>query len=398
MDAYHCNVVVVGGGIAGLWTANRLIRKGCSVVVLESNALGGGQTLASQGILHGGVKYGIDGANRDIALRLRELPPRWLACLEDRGEVALGKVRVLAREQHLWSRDRFLGGFASAMARKAMQGDVEEVPKHNWPEVFQKNPPSGSLYVVKELVLDTLSAVTALAKPLEGNLVAGTIERFVRGESGLESLEVALVDGTPVRLQGDAFVFAAGAGNESACQALGFGPAATQRRPLRMVLARGLGFPLYGHCVTASPKPRATITSNPLSQDWVWYLGGEIAEKGALLDPLETLERTKKEMERMLPAVPWDSVEWACHYVDRAEPRDSSGQLPPEPHVLAHGNTLIAWPAKLVYAPLLADKLLASPILSSLPPAASQPSDFSALPPARIGRLPWDLPVSWSRL
>ncbi len=367
-------------------------------MVLEAKALGGGQTLASQGILHGGVKYGIDGAKREIAHQLRDLPPRWLACLGGQGELDLKSVRVLAREQLLWSRDRILGGFASAMARKAMQGVVEEVPKNHWPEVIRSSPPTGSLYAVQEVVLDILSVVTALSKPLHGKLIAGDIHQFIPRESGLAALEVALANGAQIRLEAEAFVFTAGTGNERAAEALGFGSTATQRRPLRMVMARGMNFPFYGHCVTASPKPRATITSHPSDDSWVWYLGGEIAEKGAALNPSETIERTAKEMRAIFPSVGWHTVEWACHAVDRAEPRDSDGRLPPEPYVMARGNTLVAWPAKLVYAPLLATRILASPSLMNISSKTLPPSDFSKLPQASPGCPPWLLPQAWTRL
>ncbi|MFN7609893.1 MAG: FAD-dependent oxidoreductase, partial [bacterium] len=51
------DVVLIGGGIAGLWLANVLQQKGYTVALLEENTLGGEQTLASQGMIHGGQKY-----------------------------------------------------------------------------------------------------------------------------------------------------------------------------------------------------------------------------------------------------------------------------------------------------------------------------------------------------
>ncbi|HAI12838.1 MAG TPA: hypothetical protein DCM28_14110, partial [Phycisphaerales bacterium] len=51
------DVVVIGGGVAGLWLLDALHRKGYRCVLLEAHQLGSGQTVASQGILHGGMKY-----------------------------------------------------------------------------------------------------------------------------------------------------------------------------------------------------------------------------------------------------------------------------------------------------------------------------------------------------
>ena len=55
------DVVIFGGGCAGLWLLDELRRRGLRVVLLESGRLGGGQTTGSQGILHGGVKYLLKG-------------------------------------------------------------------------------------------------------------------------------------------------------------------------------------------------------------------------------------------------------------------------------------------------------------------------------------------------
>jgi glycerol-3-phosphate dehydrogenase len=54
------DVAILGGGIAGLWLLARLRQAGYSTLLLESQALGAGQTIASQGIIHGGLKYAID--------------------------------------------------------------------------------------------------------------------------------------------------------------------------------------------------------------------------------------------------------------------------------------------------------------------------------------------------
>jgi glycine/D-amino acid oxidase-like deaminating enzyme len=396
VDTYRCDILIVGGGIAGLWTANRLLQAGWNVLLLESVALGAVQTLASQGIMHSGVKYGIDGSNREIAQQLKTLPPRWMDCLAGKGELDLSSVKVLSPHQYLWSRDRLVGGFTSSMAGKAMQGEVQDVPKEHWPEVLKANPPSGSLYAVKEAILDIQTVVQSLAEPLRGRSIMGQIAKFHTSDKGVDALEVSIAGGQTIRLEAGAFVFTAGEGNEQAAVALGFGMEVTQRRPLRMVLAKGLPQPVYGHCVTTSPKPRATITSHPHESKWVWYLGGEIAEKGAVMSDADTLKRAKAEMESIFPSLNWNEAEWACFAVDRAEPRDPKSQLPPEPRLLAKGNSIIAWPTKLVYAPLLADQVMKSLPALGLQPTA--PGDFTKLPAAEVGRLPWQQPLKWCRI
>ena len=51
------DVLIVGAGVAGLWLNARLRGQGFSTVLVESATLGGGQSLKSQGIIHGGAKY-----------------------------------------------------------------------------------------------------------------------------------------------------------------------------------------------------------------------------------------------------------------------------------------------------------------------------------------------------
>ena len=63
MTAPHStDIVVFGGGIAGLWLLNRLRDEGNDAILLEADGLGAAQTLASQGIIHGGLKYALGGS------------------------------------------------------------------------------------------------------------------------------------------------------------------------------------------------------------------------------------------------------------------------------------------------------------------------------------------------
>ncbi|MHC4787348.1 MAG: FAD-dependent oxidoreductase, partial [Planctomycetota bacterium] len=54
-------MVIFGGGGAGLWLLDTLLTRGHRAVLLEANRLGQGQTACAQGILHGGLKYTLNG-------------------------------------------------------------------------------------------------------------------------------------------------------------------------------------------------------------------------------------------------------------------------------------------------------------------------------------------------
>ncbi|WP_323150307.1 FAD-dependent oxidoreductase, partial [Pseudomonas oryzihabitans] len=58
---WSTDILIVGGGVAGLWLNARLRRAGYATVLVETGALGGGQSGKSQGIIHGGTKYALTG-------------------------------------------------------------------------------------------------------------------------------------------------------------------------------------------------------------------------------------------------------------------------------------------------------------------------------------------------
>ena len=56
-DGHPVELLVIGGGIAGLWTLDAAVRAGWNAVLVEAFELGRGQSVAAQGIIHGGLKY-----------------------------------------------------------------------------------------------------------------------------------------------------------------------------------------------------------------------------------------------------------------------------------------------------------------------------------------------------
>src|SRR5262245_24309151 len=99
---YSVDVLVFGGGSAGLWTLDLLSRQGVSAILLEAGELGQGQTVASQGIIHGGLKYTLQGLLTASAASISEMPGLWRDCLEGRREPHLTATRVRSPHCHLW--------------------------------------------------------------------------------------------------------------------------------------------------------------------------------------------------------------------------------------------------------------------------------------------------------
>src|SRR3954471_13608154 len=101
-QSFGAEVVIFGGGIAGLWILDELRRAGIDAIVLEKRALGDGQTVASQGIIHGGLKYMFDGNVTAPVRAIAEMPVIWRECLAGKREPDLSGTTVRSDCCWLW--------------------------------------------------------------------------------------------------------------------------------------------------------------------------------------------------------------------------------------------------------------------------------------------------------
>ena len=144
------DVVVFGGGVAGLWSLARLLDAGYRAVLFESEKLGGVQTLASQGIIHGGTKYALTGKITGSSQAIAEMPDRWLGSLAGAGELNLSAVRVLSSNQHLWSTGNLASNLTGFFAGKMMRSRMEPVTSPVMPVPFDNPGFRGNLYRLQE--------------------------------------------------------------------------------------------------------------------------------------------------------------------------------------------------------------------------------------------------------
>src|SRR4029077_2645841 len=98
----HLDVMIFGGGAAGLWLLDQLSRRGDRVLLVEAGRLGQGQTVASQGIIHGGLKYTLQGTLTSAAREIREMPATWRECLAGRRTPDLRNTRLRSAACWLW--------------------------------------------------------------------------------------------------------------------------------------------------------------------------------------------------------------------------------------------------------------------------------------------------------
>ncbi|HLT05483.1 MAG TPA: FAD-dependent oxidoreductase [Pseudomonas sp.] len=372
-QALSTDVLIVGGGVAGLWLNARLRRAGYATLLVERGRLGGGQSVKSQGIIHGGTKYALHGALTGSSEAIADMPGRWRAALAGDGELDLSGVRLLSDAHYLWSPGSLAGNLTSFFASKAMRGRVDAVKGEQLPPALQHPGFKGKVYRLAELVLDVPSLIARLAELAgDGLLAAERIEPLREGDQ----LVGLRVDGREIRAQ--RVVLSAGEGNAALLAALGLEQPRQQLRPLHMVLAKGPSLkPIYAHCLGGGPKPRVTITTHPAADgQWVWYLGGDLAEAdGVAREPAAQIAAAQKEIGDLLPWVEQNELRWATLRVSRAEPEQSGLVRPDNAFLAEQGRLLVGWPTKLALAPDLADRVLAS-----LARGAIRPGHHPALP------------------
>ncbi|TLX58039.1 FAD-dependent oxidoreductase [Stutzerimonas nosocomialis] len=380
------DVLIVGGGVAGLWLNARLRQQGYSTVLLERGALGGGQSIKSQGIIHGGTKYALHGALTGASEAIADMPRRWREAIAGTGELDLAGVRLLSDAHYLWSPGTLAGNLTSFFASKAVRSRVEQVKGDALPPALQNSRFKGKVYRLSELVLDVPSLIARLAQLAGDSLMAAT--RIEPLHEGAELVGLT-VDGIAIRAQ--RIVLNAGAGNAELLASLGLDQPAMQRRPLHMVIVKSVNLkPLYAHCLGGGTKPRVTVTSHPASDGrWVWYLGGDLAEAdGVARAPEAQIEAARRELADLVPWIDLSDAQWATLRVERAEPAQSNQVRPDNAFLAEQGRLLVGWPTKLALAPDFSDRVEAALRNDGIHPLPHAP--LPTLPRPPLARPFWE--------
>ena len=386
------DVLVFGGGIAGLWTLAALQQAGYKAVLLESRALGAGQTRYAQGIIHGGTKYALTGKLTASSEAVADMPSRWRDCYEGNCEPDLSQAELLSDAHYLWSTTSLTSRISGFFASKVMRSRSTELDKKSLPAIFQHKDFKGQFYRLDEPVFNTMTVIRALAEPRKQSIL------MIDGESlSYEDgkLLVSSVQGVDYRFHYKKIMFNAGEGNEELLARSNSEQPRMQRRPLKMLVMRGVQDDMiYAHCLGASVNPRITITSHRDAQGRVvWYMGGQLAEDGVDKTDVALVKAAKKELGELIPWLDLNGAEWGVLEINRAEIRKPGTTRPDTFSIEQHGNLITAWPTKLALAPVLADELI-----DMLEADNVEKSTDQSLPewaPPVYAELPWDEEPCW---
>lgn len=403
-QTHDADIVIIGAGIAGLWLHARLRRLGYNSLLLEREAIGCGQTIASQGIIHSGLKYAFAGKINKLAQNISAMPDRWRAALNGVGDIDLRGARMNANSQYMLIPSGFMGGLVKLVTAQTLGKSVRDIPKSEWPEEIKKSGFKGSVIFMGEPVLDIPSVLKTLSEqhqdsirslPLSSRAKSRDLTnnqippRLSVGRNDKDGVEIHLDDYT---IQTQKIIYTAASSNHPAAkQASHDKGLQTQARPLLMGFLKPAPFEFYAHLVGTSEKPVATITTHKMEDGTlVWYLGGAVAEREKEADPQEVINAAKKGFTKYLPKLDLSNVEWSTLPIDRIEGKSNvDGWMPDTPTVHSADNAYYCWPTKLTFAPLLADRIIEKLGEDDVKPSLEK-TDWSFLEPATITQNPWD--------
>ena len=398
--SYSTDIVIFGGGVAGLWLLNSLRDEGYRVILFENRSLGSGQTLASQGIVHGGLKYALSGSLTGAANVISQMPERWRQCLQgaSKGDPDLSGVKLLSDHYYMWSDSSITSKLKTFLGSKSLQGRVTTVPKGDYPDIFAASTIAGTLYQLPDFVLDSTSLINVLAEKYAADIYQLPPERveFSRKSSGAVDSILVNVKDEQIRINAQKILFCAGEGNQALIEQAGLKTPVGQVRPLYMVIVKKHGLPqVFVHCIgnTFSLTPRITITSH-MDQDGktVWYLGGELAESGVGKPQAEQVKAAQSLMASLFPWINLNDGDWRCFEINRAEASINNDYRPDDAYLFEEDNIWVAWPTKLTLTPSLADKIMERLRSTNLLPTRQEPTETlnSIFARTRVANSPWD--------
>ena len=401
MFSFDVDIAIIGGGIGGLWLLNRLLARGHNAVLFEHEALGSQQSVNSQGMIHGGIKYALGGALTGSSEAIADMPAHWQRCLRGEGDVDLRGVNVLSDHFYLWSTASITSRLTSFFASKLTRGRVDPVTAEQRHPIFQDPAFRGNVYRLVDIVLDVPSVLAKLAANARGRIyhIDGDSLAFERDARGEIRALIANCGAAPIRCNAHTFVLSAGASNAALIEKSGNRKPEMQCRPLHQVLLKH-DYPhaLYAHCMGANPSPRLTISSHRLRDGkWVWYLGGDLATEGVEMSEARLIRTAQNELRELFPwvdfadAPDFKNTQWATLRIDRAEPKQK-GLVKPDKAFAGvtdrDTNVIVAWPTKLTLAPNMADAVEALLRIETKAPAL--PAACAELPAPPIAKPCWE--------
>lgn len=383
------DVLIIGGGAAGLWLLDELRRDGYAALLVERTALGTGQTIASQGILHSGMKHALAGRVGGFVTALRDAGNQWHDCLVGEREPNLQDLMLRGARTFCWRAGTVAGFMGHVGARFALQSGLAYIQKEYRPEPLRHCP--GDVFFLEEPIIDPASLLTLLAERNKSSIVHATDMRVSSASSGsVTTIRIGTPDGTSgMLLQPRTIVLTAGLGNEALRGACQLPIPAMRRMPLSILTVRGALPTLNGFCIDGTRAKVVVTTQRVSAREAVWQVASECVTENA--PPGTFMAEAWRHLNEALPEFPWPQTTLDTHTAVRAEGASPDDLRSNDVAIRSEGNVLTAWPTKLVLVPRLAERVRA--LLPSPACHTDIRSLFQDWPRPPVASYPWDAQI-----
>lgn len=372
------DLLILGGGIAGCWTLAAATEAGFNCLLLEKDALGSGQSIASQGIIHGGLKYALGAKITASTQAISTMPTRWQASLQGNTLPNLSDVNTLSGAHYFIPTGSLESKLVSFLGSKMVKSFASQVKTADLPKDYQSITKAKKLYALHESVIETGSLFQSLLNQY-GHLM---VKHEFKPERLTQTSEGFLYEHGDLKITTSQVLSTLGNGTPSFTQNL----QAMQQRPLQMVMAKGDLPYIYGHFIDRGITPALTLTSHPHNGQTVWYLGGELAESGVNLTKEEQISHSKALLKSLVPHLNVEALIWDTLRINRAETALQTGARPDDVFVSEQNGLMIGFPTKLALAPRFAEAVLSK---LKLPSSLKPPTAFSPLEKPAVAPYPW---------
>lgn len=397
------DITIIGGGIAGLWTANVLKQMGFNVILIEKNALGNYQTINSQGIIHGGVKYSLVGKISNATSNIAKMTEAWDLSFSNKilnrpNLIDLSSTKINSTCHDLCFPNSNFFKLSSFVTSKVLSSKCKMINKND--DDYQKSLNdlgyNGIVYRISEKVLDTKSLINNLSKNIKQNIIKLDSYEINYKDNKIKNITFE-VNNQNYNITSKLYIFTKGQNNQNIINFSENLPK-QQLRPLQMIYAKPeININLFAHFISKenkNNKPFATITTHKnINNQNILYFGGQVAESEHIDTPKNIhIDNLKQQIKNIFPKVNLENWQWDTIKINRAEVSQEYNKMPDTSFAIKQNNIILGWPTKLTFAPDFADKVIDIIKDSNIKPSNSNQfnyKDFNLLT-ANIATPCWD--------
>lgn len=397
------DITIIGGGVAGLWTANVLKQMGFNCILIEKHSLGNYQTINSQGIIHGGVKYSLVGKISNATSNISKMTEAWDLSFSNKisnkpnlVDLSLTKINSTCHDLCFPNSNFFK--LSSFVTSKILSSKCKIISKNDqdYQNSLNQLGYNGIVYRITEKVVDTKSLINNLSKNIENNIIQLDNYEINYQDNQINNINFESKNQN-YNIKSQLYIFTSGQNNQHIINFSEHLPK-QQLRPLQMIFAKpDININLFAHFIgkdNKNNKPFATITTHKnINNENILYFGGQVAESEYIDTPKDIhINNLKKQIKTIFPKVNINNWQWDTIKINRAEASQEYNKMPDTSFAIKQNNIILGWPTKLTFAPDFADRILNIIKESNINPGNSEQFNYKNfdLNTAQIATPCWD--------